>query len=168
MTTTEINQDEIDLIAEILEKEETKPAVEFEPVYPTRKATDEECEKAVEELIAEFPFLVKRATHWSLSLISLIHKIQYRPSYSIVAFKKKYDHTTVGDIGVVNTHLSPAVLHDLKDFTRTWVANNPEKAHEVEERVEILIGDEGSLSYVEHKTTIEAAASVEKEGWASW
>lgn len=132
----------------------------YAPAKPRVKASDDECETFVERILENYPKFVTASRHWSLTLISIIHKLGYRPASAIVANVASYAPLSCSDLRLVEKHVTSEILEEIE--LRVKAEYDP--TSEAEKEIEI-----NENFYMENKTDIEVkAASVEKEGWASW
>lgn len=154
---------DLEFLEEFEKETEPEPKKPSKPLIQTKKATEDLCETIASDLTERFPEHFEVQKHWSLTLLSIIHKTEYRPHHSLVHNQKKYDADTVGDLQIVNNHLSVAVLQNLTEHVEEWVKNNPPVVEDVE-----INDNQETLSYNGHKVEIEEAASKNSEGWASW
>lgn len=176
-----------EMLAQIIEDENETAgshAVVEEPAEPIKKALrplpegSSLPEATVAVLLMKYPILPTRSSHWTLDLIGIITKINYRPSLKVVGDQAKYlaagGFDQVGAMGIVLKHLTEPMLeeivaevenyvqtHDLK-LTMTDRAGKPVEG-------EIIVGENGGLAYRADVTEVdEKSNSSADPDWASW
>lgn len=156
-----------DVIAEMETPVIDDPTLET-PVRPKiAAATSEQGEKAIDDILNDFPGIAEKSSHWSLTLMSIIHTISYRPRRNTLFNPKGYSAET-GAGSFVLDHVSPEVLEDVRASVVEWVSLNPGAlTMEGVEGAVFIDGD--ALAYQAETVTVEtSSASQGKEGWASW
>ena len=136
----------------------------------TAKLSDDECYKAYDKLMREFPSYEPNAvvhpSHWTSNLVRVLNIIEYKHNVSHLANPSSIlgEPESMSHIAIVKSHLSAAIFDDiwaqLKDFSTANPNFNLESVPAVKE----------SLSYTEGNRYAfdEKAESSSDPAWGSW
>lgn len=129
--------------------------------------TDEEGENFIDELLRDYPGLVERSQHWSLTLIGVIVRIDYTPPRHLCRLGKPYPPTSA--LAIVQRHLTPDMLNDIRRAVERWVSSHEDAITMPGVEGGVVISTSDTYAYLREETPTETdAASIKSENWGSW